>query len=73
MKSLRNIKLRTFAGNSVDLALGRNYNPLKKDISIQPSHHLTANFLRDYKTPYGLTQPSQNPFVYQDLPKKALC
>lgn len=51
MKSLRNVKLRTFCSDSADLFLGRSQNPLKEVIAIQPSHALTQQYLQSYRTP----------------------
>jgi proteasome activator subunit 4 len=63
MKSLRNIKLRTFCPNAVDLVLARNHNPLKQRIPIQPSHALTVKFLNDFKIPFDLQLRGQETLV----------
>jgi proteasome activator subunit 4 len=63
MKSLRNIKLRTFCPEPVDLILGRNHNPLKQKLDVQPSNELTRKFLAAYITPLDICKETQNPLV----------
>ena len=62
LKSLQNIKLRTFCPDPADLFLARNHNPLKQRLPIHPSHMLTAKFLNDFKKPFDWTsrEPSVN-------------
>ncbi|KAF7339921.1 Membrane protein [Mycena venus] len=72
MKSLRNIKLRTFCKDPTDLILGRNHNPLKQKLDVEPSHELTRKFLDAYKTPLDLCQNEQRPvFLDKDPPSWA--
>lgn len=63
MKSLRNLKLRTFCRGPTDLILGRNHNPLKQKLPIEPSDQLTDQFLDAYKVPVDLTRVEQGPLV----------
>jgi proteasome activator subunit 4 len=63
MKSLRNIKLRTFCPTAVDLVLAQNHNPLKQQIPVQPSHLSTVKCLNDFKTPFDFQQTSREPLV----------
>ncbi|KAJ7630634.1 hypothetical protein FB45DRAFT_1027837 [Roridomyces roridus] len=65
MKALRNLKLRTFCRKPTDLILGRNHNPLKERVPIDPSPELTRRFLDAYKVPLDLK--NQGPvFVDKD-------
>ncbi|KAJ7275353.1 hypothetical protein B0H12DRAFT_1086888 [Mycena haematopus] len=69
MKSLRNIKLRTFCQEPTDLILGRNHNPLKQKIDVEPSHELTRKLLAAYMTPLDLCKEKQHPvFLDKDPP-----
>lgn len=54
MKSLQNIKLRTFCPDPVDLLLARNHNPLKKTVKVVRSSNTTSDFLDQYKVPVDL-------------------
>ncbi|KAJ7655130.1 hypothetical protein DFH06DRAFT_491600 [Mycena polygramma] len=65
MKSLRNIKLRTTCRNPTDLILGRNRNPLKHKLTVEPSHELTQKFLGAYMIPLDLSHDQHRP-VYLD-------
>ena len=58
MKSLRNIKLRTFCPNPVDLVMERSHNPLKRSVLAQRSPRATVAFLNRYKIPID-AQPAQ--------------
>ncbi|KAJ8514936.1 hypothetical protein ONZ45_g7571 [Pleurotus djamor] len=52
MKTLRNLKLRTFSHGPVDLVLGRNHNPLKQIVSVNnPSQSYTLEVLAQYCRP----------------------
>lgn len=55
MKGLRNIKLRTFCPDPVDLILGKNHNPLKEEVSIPPTHEMTVRLLANLKKPVSET------------------
>ena len=55
MKCLRNIKLRTFSANAVDLALGHIHSPLKEVIQVEPSHSFTSTFLNNFKVPIDMS------------------
>jgi proteasome activator subunit 4 len=69
MKSLRNIKLRSFSRGPTDVILGRNHNPLKQKLAIVPSHELTQKFLHAYMVPFDLSQPvNGSTFVDKDPP-----
>jgi proteasome activator subunit 4 len=61
MKTLRNIKLRTFCLKSTDLVVARNHNPLKQRVLVKPSHSFTNKFLDDFKIPFDGN--SQNAYV----------
>lgn len=63
MKSLRNLKLRTFSREPSDLILGRNHNPLKQKLNVEPSHQLTQKFLEAYMVPLDLNRVEQGPLV----------
>ncbi|KAK7064490.1 membrane protein [Favolaschia claudopus] len=66
MKSLRNLKLRTFCPQPTDLFLGRNHNPLKQKLNVEPSHELTRQFLDNYKNPVDVCQGQSNNPVFLD-------
>ncbi|KAJ6574791.1 hypothetical protein B0H19DRAFT_1254444 [Mycena capillaripes] len=61
MKSLRNVKLRTFRREPTDLILARNHNPLKEKLDVEPSHELTRKFLDAYIVPLDLSHVEQRP------------
>lgn len=63
MKSIRNIKLRTFCRDPIDLALARNRNPLKQYISVVPSAQTTDEFLAQYKIPVDQGLAEQKPYA----------
>lgn len=55
MKSLRYIKLRTFARGPMDLVFEKNNNLLKRKVSVvNPTHEFTAEFLEAFKQPFDL-------------------
>lgn len=66
MKSLRYVKLRTFCPDPADLALMRNHNPLKEEVSVQPSQSFTTTFLQNFKTAVSTDVTNREPCV----PKK---
>ncbi|KAF7437108.1 hypothetical protein PC9H_003942 [Pleurotus ostreatus] len=68
MKTLRNLKLRTFCSDPVDLVLARNHNPLKRTVTVQPSHQLTSKYLEAYKEPVSLDRSSQEGIFYEHDP-----
>ncbi|KAJ7666434.1 hypothetical protein B0H17DRAFT_1162542 [Mycena rosella] len=69
MKSLRNVKLRTFSREPTDLLLGRNHNPLKQKFSVEPSHELTQKLLDAYITPMDLSRVGNGSnFIDKDPP-----
>ncbi|KAJ7462702.1 hypothetical protein B0H11DRAFT_2310714 [Mycena galericulata] len=68
MKSLRNLKLRTFCREPTDLILGRNHNPLKQKLNVEPSHELTRKFLEAYKVPLDLSRVQQGPVFLDKNP-----
>ncbi|CAA7258799.1 unnamed protein product [Cyclocybe aegerita] len=68
MKSLRNIKLRTFCTNAIDLALMRSHNPLQRWVKTMPSPHTTRDFLHQYKVPVDLHSSKQKPVFYDKNP-----
>ncbi|KAJ7042558.1 hypothetical protein C8F04DRAFT_1076309 [Mycena alexandri] len=69
MKGLRNVKLRTFCRAPTDLILGRNHNPLKQKVDVEPSPELTRKFLDAYMTPLDLDNVGQTPvFLDKDPP-----
>ncbi|KAJ7785985.1 hypothetical protein B0H16DRAFT_1488812 [Mycena metata] len=69
MKSLRNVKLRTFRRAPTDLILGRNHNPLKQKVDVEPSPGLTRKFLDAYSAPLELDNVGQTPvFLDRDPP-----
>ncbi|KAF4606976.1 hypothetical protein EYR38_001031 [Pleurotus pulmonarius] len=68
MKTMRNLKLRTFCSDPVDLVLGRNHNPLKRTVAVQPSHQLTSKYLEAYKEPVDLDRTSQEGTFYEHDP-----
>ncbi|KAJ7225820.1 hypothetical protein GGX14DRAFT_422501 [Mycena pura] len=61
MKSLRNLKLRSFCHGPKDLILGRNPNPLKRKVPIEPSHELTRKILNTYVVPLEISSVNQDP------------
>ncbi|KAJ7597613.1 hypothetical protein C8J56DRAFT_1001469 [Mycena floridula] len=61
MKSLRNIKLRTYCKSPEDLLLRRCPNPLKRTIPVQPSHALTQTILRQFKVPFDFKNGDRKP------------
>ncbi|KAF8213398.1 hypothetical protein K438DRAFT_1902498 [Mycena galopus ATCC 62051] len=69
MKSLRNIKLRTFCPEPTDLILGRNHNPLKQKLVVEPSHESTHKFLTAFMTPLDPCPEGRSPiFLDKDPP-----
>ncbi|KAF8168284.1 hypothetical protein B0H34DRAFT_792908 [Crassisporium funariophilum] len=68
MKSIRNIKMRTFCSGPVDLALGRNRNPLKRDVPIHPSRQTTTELLTQYKVPIDKRQVERKPIFFDKDP-----
>ncbi|KAF8807238.1 hypothetical protein BYT27DRAFT_7232792 [Phlegmacium glaucopus] len=68
MKSLRNIKLRTFCPDPVDLVLARNHNPLKRSVTTQRTNQTTTMFLNRYKTSIDTQQAQQEPAFYDKDP-----
>ncbi|KAJ7456675.1 hypothetical protein FB451DRAFT_613190 [Mycena latifolia] len=69
MKSLRNVKLRTFSREPTGLILGRNHNPLKQKLHIEPSHELTQKLLNAYMTPLDLNRLEKgSQFLDKDPP-----
>ncbi|KAJ7130046.1 hypothetical protein C8R43DRAFT_1025561 [Mycena crocata] len=61
MKGLRNLKLRTLCPRPNDLILGRNHNPLKELVNVQPTHESTQKFLKAYRVPLDLSRSEQGP------------
>ncbi|KAF9270499.1 ARM repeat-containing protein [Marasmius fiardii PR-910] len=68
MKSTRNIKLRSYCPNLVDLYEGRNHNPLRVSIPIEPLHSTTLKILEDYKSHFDLSQPSSKTLFHDKAP-----
>ncbi|KAF9014988.1 hypothetical protein BDQ17DRAFT_1418116 [Cyathus striatus] len=68
MKSIRNIKLRTFCDTPTDLVLARHRNPLKKDVSICPTRQLTSQFLNNFKIPVDLKSVQKEPIFFDKDP-----
>ncbi|KAJ7169566.1 hypothetical protein C8R46DRAFT_1162360 [Mycena filopes] len=69
MKGLRNVKLRTFCRAPTDLILGRNNNPLKRKVDVEPSPELTRKFLDAYMVPLDLGGVGHTPvFLDRDPP-----
>ncbi|THH19718.1 hypothetical protein EW146_g1513 [Bondarzewia mesenterica] len=66
MKSLRYIKLRTFARGPIDLIFERNNNPMKRKIAVtDPSHDFTARFLESFKKPIDLDSKDPEPIFVE--------
>ena len=61
MKCLRNIKLRTFCPDPVDLVLARGHNPLKRPVMTQRTSQTTITFLNKFKTPIDIQQAQLEP------------
>ncbi|KAF7306649.1 Membrane protein [Mycena indigotica] len=55
MKSLRNLKIKTFARSPKDLALGRNHNPLCLRLPVTPTHQFTHQILHTLTIPPDLS------------------
>jgi len=51
MKTVRNIKLRTFSSGPIDLALMKNNNPLKHSVEVERTQQSSTEFLNQYKVP----------------------
>ncbi|KAL0950828.1 hypothetical protein HGRIS_007590 [Hohenbuehelia grisea] len=58
MKTLRNLKLRTFCADPVDLVLANKRNPLAQTVDVELSHEFTTQFLEAYKHPVELSSQS---------------
>lgn len=63
MKSLRNIKLRTYCPDARALVLRQAHNPLKHSVAIQPSFLLTSNFNAQFKVPIDFEIPASDPYA----------
>lgn len=61
MKSLRNIKLRTYCQGAADLYFTRSQNPLKQDVHVQPSQSLTSKVMNDFRIPYRFDMTKVDP------------
>ncbi|KAF8203239.1 hypothetical protein BJ912DRAFT_842338 [Pholiota molesta] len=68
MKSIRNIKLRTFCPDPIDLALARSRNPLKQYVPVVPSPQTTEEFLAQYKIPVDPSLAERKPIFYDKNP-----
>ncbi|KAF8971515.1 hypothetical protein BDZ97DRAFT_1913988 [Flammula alnicola] len=68
MKSMQNIKLRTFCTDPTDLALARNHNPLKRSVAVIPSPQTTSEFLDQYKIPVDLHLAERKPIFFDKNP-----
>jgi len=65
MKTGRNIKLRTFCTNPVDLFEGRNHNPLKVLVPMnEPSQLLVQKLENDYRIPIDPKKVTEQPYVF---------
>nr|GAT49743.1 membrane protein [Mycena chlorophos] len=55
MKSLRNMKIKTFSKNAKDPLLGRNHNPLHTHVHVTPTHEFTRRILNAFIVPPDLS------------------
>lgn len=62
MKSIRNIKLRTFCKTVEDLAVCRNHNPLQHAVPVKILSDTTSNFLAEFRKPVTLPREEGNPY-----------
>ncbi|KAJ7102239.1 hypothetical protein B0H15DRAFT_813790 [Mycena belliarum] len=69
VKGLRNVKLRTLSWQPTDLILGRNHHPLKRILSMEPSHEQTEKLLDAYMAPLDLDRvDNDSQFLDKDPP-----
>jgi proteasome activator subunit 4 len=73
MKSIRNIKLRTFCPDPIDLALARSRNPLKQYVPVVPSPQTTDEFLAQYKIPVDPSLAERKPYALHILYFYCMC
>ncbi|KAF9056646.1 hypothetical protein BJ165DRAFT_1522537 [Panaeolus papilionaceus] len=68
MKSIRNIKLRTFCKTVEDLAVCRNHNPLQHAVPVKILSDTTSNFLAEFRKPVTLPREEGNPVYFDKNP-----
>ncbi|THV06091.1 hypothetical protein K435DRAFT_44420 [Dendrothele bispora CBS 962.96] len=69
MKTGRNIKLRTFCKNPIDLFEGRNHNPLKRHVTVcDPSHSLAQKLENDFRVPIDPKMTSEDAVFLDKAP-----
>ncbi|KAF9535513.1 hypothetical protein CPB83DRAFT_841889 [Crepidotus variabilis] len=66
MKSLRNLKMRTFTQGPIELAIMKNRNPLKRSVLVKLSPTSTTQFLDQYISPFDSSQTG--PIFYDKNP-----
>ncbi|KAF9568562.1 hypothetical protein CPC08DRAFT_679680 [Agrocybe pediades] len=68
MKSIQNIKLRTYCNSPVDLVLARNQNPLKRTVKVSRTPSTTPKFLEQYRVPITSNTDQRQPILYDKEP-----
>ncbi|EDR15426.1 uncharacterized protein LACBIDRAFT_301740 [Laccaria bicolor S238N-H82] len=68
MKSLRNIKLRTYCSGPLELAVAHCQNPLKRNIAIRPTQQLTEQFLHRFGTPINWAEKGETQVFFDKNP-----